>query len=52
VEAVLRRLSEDFPLFAEMQQSVLVARECEYLELNASVQDGDELHVMPPLSGG
>ena len=52
VADVLARLTEAVPELDALIPSLLVARDCEYVDRESSVSGGDELAVMPPLSGG
>ena len=52
VADVLARLSESVPELDGLLPGLLVARDCEYLARESGVSGGDELDVMPPLSGG
>lgn len=52
VRSVVQRLLERLPQLEPFLPSLLVARDCEYLPLESAVESGDELSLMPPLSGG
>lgn len=48
---LIDQLKEKYPRFAELN-SFLVAVNLEYAELNTPLNDGDEIAVIPPVSGG
>jgi len=54
--ATLGRLFEDygarFPRMREMAGRILLARNREFSEAAAAIQDGDEIAFLPPVSGG
>ncbi|MBE7560366.1 MoaD/ThiS family protein [bacterium] len=52
VREVVNRLAESWPEMNAVLPSLLVARDCQYLSLDSAVESGDELSLMPPLSGG
>ncbi len=52
VREVLNRLAESCPEVSDLLPSLLVARDCEYISLESAVDPGDELSLLPPLSGG
>lgn len=46
------RLVESFPSLAPLRDNVRVARNFEYLDRTGEVGDGDEVALIPPVSGG
>ncbi|MCI0706988.1 MAG: MoaD/ThiS family protein [Ignavibacteriae bacterium] len=51
-EAVLRHLAGLNPRFEQWHSSVRLAVNLEYVSNNHPLQDGDEVAVIPPVSGG
>ena len=51
VETALANLREVYPKFAELN-SFMVAINQEYAERTDMLHDGDELAIIPPVSGG
>lgn len=51
VETALAKLRETYPKFAELN-SFMVAINQEYAERSDALRDGDELAIIPPVSGG
>ena len=49
-QAVLQRLTERWPFLAGYP--VALARNCEVVEPGTVLEDGDELALLPPVSGG
>jgi len=49
---VLDYLVQTNPRFAEWRNHLRVAVNCEYVELNHTLHDGDEVAIIPPVSGG
>ena len=52
VEAVWRSLIERFPLLAALRSSMRFARNGQVVEADMRLQEGDELALLPPSSGG
>ena len=52
VEGLLRRLRERFPGWASAASKPLVARNLEYARGEEVLQEGDEVAIFPPVSGG
>ncbi|KAG1689614.1 hypothetical protein DVH05_002121 [Phytophthora capsici] len=51
--ATLRRLLVDkYPHAADTIESITLARNLEYSENDVPLQDGDEVALIPPISGG
>jgi len=50
--AVLETYAARFPRLKEMAGSIVVARNREFARLSASLEEGDEVALMPPVSGG
>ena len=51
VSALIESLKKDYPRFARLN-SYLIAVNMEYADLNRQLKDGDEVAVIPPVSGG
>ncbi len=51
VHDALERLQTEHPKLAQLP-SFLVALNAEYAERNATLKNGDELAIIPPVSGG
>lgn len=51
VQALIEQLKSAHPRFAQLN-SYLVAVNLEYAELSAPLQEGDEVAIIPPVSGG
>jgi len=49
---VYRALAERFPAIAGLQGSLLYAVNAEYVAPEAPVRPGDEIALIPPVSGG
>lgn len=52
VAEVMRRLSEDHPRLAERSDALTVAVNQEFVGSEHAVQEGDEVALIPPISGG
>jgi molybdopterin converting factor small subunit len=52
VEDVLRRVREDFPGARDLPVRPLAAVNLKQVKLEARVQDGDEVALLPPIAGG
>jgi len=52
VEAVLHHLVGVNPKFEQWKSSVRLAVNFEYVQNNHELRDGDEVAVIPPVSGG
>src|SRR6187397_224130 len=52
VEAVWAALAERFPVLAPGRSSMRFARNGEYADPATAVHDGDEVAMIPPVSGG
>ena len=50
--AVLDAYAARFPRLKELAGSIVVARNREFTRLSASLEEGDEVALMPPVSGG
>jgi molybdopterin converting factor subunit 1 len=46
------RLGEDFPALLQLQKTARLARNESYLQEGERLQPGDEIAVIPPVSGG
>src|SRR5712664_3109724 len=51
VQGAIAAISKDHPLVGEIRQMV-IARNRDYVGLDAPLADGDELALIPPVSGG
>jgi len=51
-EDLLYRLAGSYPVFGEMMSSIRLARNDVYVESGVLLQDGDEVAVLTPVSGG
>ena len=51
VQNLIDQLKSDHPKFAELK-SFLVAVNLEYAAMGKSLKDGDEVAIIPPVSGG
>jgi molybdopterin converting factor small subunit len=49
---VVRRVREDFPGARDLPERPLAAVNLRQVKLDASVQDGDEVALLPPIAGG
>ncbi len=52
VADLLDQLRGNFPRWGKMVESPLVARNLEYVRPEQVLEDGDEVAVFPPVSGG
>lgn len=52
LETAFERYASQFPRVREMADSIAVARNQEFADLRAALEDGDEVAFMPPVSGG
>lgn len=52
IEDVLRTLIEMYPELEKQKDYILISKNHEYAPLSDAVNDGDELALMPPVSGG
>lgn len=50
--ALWRCLIQRFPEFATLRETARVARNCEFVSEEDSFSDGDEIAIIPPVSGG
>ena len=46
------KLLAEYPALAAHRASVRIARNCEYVGLEATFANGDEVALIPPVSGG
>ncbi len=49
---VVRRVREDFPGARALPERPLAAVNLKHVKLDASVRDGDEVALLPPIAGG
>ena len=52
VDEVFDRMAEQFPALAAMKSSLKFAVNHEFVEMDQRLSDGDEMAVIPPVSGG
>jgi molybdopterin converting factor subunit 1 len=52
VQSVWASVVSEFPAIAEYERSMSVAVNADYARMSATVNDGDEVAFMPPVSGG
>ncbi len=52
VHTVWSTLTREFPALLEYERTLSVAVNAEYSRMAATVQDGDEVAFLPPVSGG
>ena len=52
LETVFERYASQFPRLREMKGSIVLARNQEFAAPDVELEDGDEVALMPPVSGG
>jgi len=52
LRGIFEHYSEQFPRLREMAGSIVLARNHEFSDLSTPVHDGDEIALLPPVSGG
>jgi molybdopterin converting factor subunit 1 len=52
VATVWRSLVDEMPGLGEYERTMSVAVNADYSKMSATVQDGDEVAFLPPVSGG
>jgi len=52
VEDVMKNIFEDYPELQEMQDQLLISVNKDKTDKNEILKDGDEIAVMPPVTGG
>ena len=52
VDEVFDRMAEQFPALTAMKASLKFAVNQEFVEMDQRLSDGDEMAVIPPVSGG
>ena len=52
VASVWRQLVDEQPALRDYEKTMSVAVNADYSRMSASVQDGDEVAFLPPVSGG
>jgi molybdopterin synthase sulfur carrier subunit len=51
-DTILQLLTQQYPPLGKWKPSLRVAVNWTYVEMNHPVQDGDEVAIIPPVSGG
>ena len=49
---VFERYAERFPRLRELASSIVIARNQQFADVSTAVEDGDEIALLPPVSGG
>lgn len=49
---LMKRLSEKYEIVAQMEKTLMVAVNKEYCDNSYLLKDGDEVALIPPVSGG
>ncbi len=52
VDQLFDRMADQFPVLAAMKASLKFAVNQEFVEMDQNLSDGDEIAVIPPVSGG
>src|SRR5215469_9102164 len=52
LRAVFQAYASRFPRMGELASSIVIARNHEFSDPSAKLQDGDEIAFLPPVSGG
>jgi molybdopterin synthase catalytic subunit len=52
LRGIFEHYAERFPALREMAGSIVLARNHEFSDLSSAVRDGDEIALLPPVSGG
>ena len=52
IEHALNKLASQHPIIASMRDTLAVAIDDRYCALNTTLNDGDTLALIPPVSGG
>ena len=52
VQSVWKALVDEMPALGEYERTMSVAVNADYARMNASVNEGDEVAFLPPVSGG
>lgn len=52
VARLIKRLEQEFPQLKEFSENLIVAVNAEYVERDYPLQPGDEVALVPPVSGG
>ena len=52
VDQLFDRMADEFPVLAAMKASLKFAVNQEFVEMDQSLSNGDEVAVIPPVSGG
>ena len=52
VQTIWRSLVAEFPALGDYERSLSVAVNTDYSRMSASVNEGDEVAFLPPVSGG
>ena len=52
LRGVFAHYAERFPRLREMAGSIVLAKNHEFADVSAAVHEGDEIALLPPVSGG
>ncbi len=52
VSALIMVIKKDFPELGSLTETVIVSVNWEYVEYNTILKNGDEVALLPPVSGG
>src|SRR5579871_3798480 len=52
LDSLFQRYAREFPRLADFESSIVLARNHQFSERSAAVEEGDEIAFLPPVSGG